>query len=113
MSVLAGSILLAVLIPLILVLVRDRGSSAWWKFFIVESAIMVTVVLVCTWELPAPERWGIMMLFLIPNCILFVSLREDIFLRRIYLIALLGPLVYAVGFFVALSFVVGLGLLQP
>ena len=106
-----------VLVPigtsLALIPLRRQRPLYWWLALLgLATAIGATMAAIGAGA-TGRETAGGLVLFLLPLALMFLVLRAELFARRLYLIPVLGPLVYFVGVGVSLSVVVTLGLLQP
>jgi len=101
-------------VALILMLLRRQPARYWWFAYLGVTG-MVVAGWIAVGGIEAPERKlvGTLVLALLPLSLMFLVLRAELFERRIYLVPLLGPLIYLAGVGLALSIVVTLGLLQP
>lgn len=113
MPVLLSLMLMAIFAPLALIYLRARSASVWWCSFLSVTVVLVVVIWFQASALETKELLGVLLLFIVPLTLLFLVARSEFFAKRRMLIGVLGPLVFIAGFFLALSFVVGLGLLQP
>lgn len=113
MLFLTTMVLLGLLVPLLLVMIHDRGPGSWWIAFAVLGLVVTVATLLATETKETGERVGLVMLYLGPLLAQFLGLRGELFHRRKIWIPVLGPFLFLGGFLATLSLVVGLGLLQP
>lgn len=103
-----------IVVSFILIPLRRQRPLFWWLLLLAVALVIAGVLLLRAEPASAAsELVGTAILLLGPLVAMFVVLRAGVFRRRLYLIPLLGPVVYLVGVAVALSVVVTLGLLQP
>lgn len=102
-----------VVISFALIPLRRQRPLYWWLIFGGSALLMGLAIVLVGRQGPAVEVVGALILYLLPLVLMFLVLRADVFARRLYLIPLLGPLVYLAGVALSLSIVVTLGILQP
>ena len=99
-----------IILSLVLIPLRRQRPLFWWLLLLVVGLGILGVLSI---QAEDDELVGTTILFLGPLMAMFVVLRAELFRRHLFLIPVLGPVVYLVGVAVALSVVVTLGFLQP